>query len=154
MDKLNLPEELIEFLKEGKQLEYDESRCEAGYIGLKSLDQLSTDVVWIDSDESPLSQDDPHAGEYGYYEVPAVSLTGYCKTYDPEFILLWLPNERMFGTWDGDHRDLRVFPGITWQEIIHNPLHFLSAQWDDYDCKISEYFKPYPKYKFKQGSPF
>jgi len=150
----NLPAELVEFLTSGKKLEYDPSSIEPGVVGLKGLDELELGVVWVNSEESPLSDDDPNAGDKGYYEVPAVSLLRECEGYDPDFILLWLPNEQSFGTWDCDHWDLYVFSGRTWPDIVADPATFLNAQWSDCERKNSEYFKPFPKYKFKEGMPF
>ena len=43
----NLPASAVEFFRTGKQLEYDESQCEAGRVGLNRLDQLSPGEVWI-----------------------------------------------------------------------------------------------------------
>jgi hypothetical protein len=90
---LNLPNETVEFLKAGKQLSYDFKAVECGEVKLKPLDKLQLKEVWIDTD----SDEDPHAFEDGHYSVPAVSLTGECESYDAEFILLWLPNEQLFG---------------------------------------------------------
>ena len=154
MNNLNLPADLLEFLSNRQQLEYDFASVEAGAVKLNVLADLELGEVWINSDESPLGEDDPHAGEDGYYTVPAVSLTGESEVYDPEFILLWLPNEKLFGTWDCDHWDLYTFPNTSWENITSNPAKYLDAQWSDYERKISEYFKPYPKYEFKTGMPF
>lgn len=154
LSEMNLPSDLVLFLTAGKPLEYDPSSVEPGVVGLKSLDMVELGVVWVNADESPLRKDDPHAGDDGYYAVPAVSLTGTCEAYDPDFILLWLPGEQMFGTWDCDHWDLYVFPDKTWSDILSDPATYLNAQWGDYKRKQSEYFKPYPKYAFKEGMPF
>ena len=154
MSDLNIPEELRAFLAAGQQLDYDPATAEPGAVGLKSLDELELGVVWIDTQESPLAGDDPESGSEGYYEVPAVSLTGTCEDYDPEFILLWLPEERAFGTWDCDHWDLYVFRDTTWPDIVAAPARYLNAQWADYERKLSEYFKPFPRYPFKPGRPF
>ena len=98
----NLPESAVEFLRAGKQLQYDESKCEAGRVGLNRLDQLSRGDVWIGTE----SESDPHHDEDGYYTVPAVSLSGECTGCNPEFILLWLPGDRLFGAWDCDHSSI------------------------------------------------
>ena len=95
---MNLPGDLVEFLAAGIPLDYDPSSIEPGTVALKTLGELEPGVVWVNADESPLSKDDPHAGDHGYYEVPAISLTGACEAYDPDFILLWLPTEQLFGT--------------------------------------------------------
>jgi hypothetical protein len=154
MSTLNLPDDLEAFLQSGARLEYDVDTVEPGLVGLAPLPELELGVVWINSDESPLEDDDPHAGEDGYYEVPAVSLTNECEAYDPEFILLWLPNEQLFGSWDCDHWDLFVFRDTSWSDIAADPARYVDVQWSDTDREISDYFKPYPQYGFKQGSPF
>jgi hypothetical protein len=154
VNKLNLPEDLVHFLTSGKKLEYDPTMVEPGLVGLKRLEDLVESVIWINSNDSPLIFDDPNADADGYYEVPAVSLTGKCKSYDPEFISLWLPSERLFGSWDCDHWDLYIFGNKTWSDIVKAPALYLNSQWGDYERKSSEYFKPYPKYAFKKGRPF
>jgi hypothetical protein len=109
MNDYNLPNDLEIFLRSGKQLDYDAAATETGEIGLKSLSEIELGVVWVNSKVSPLKDDAPHAGEIGYYEVPAISLTKICGNYDPEFLLLWLPNEKLYGVWDSDDWYLYVF---------------------------------------------
>ena len=93
MSDFSLPSDLLDFLRAGEQLDYDYSKCEPGKVALKDPSALELGVVWLHSGGSAFREDDPNAGEEGYYEIPAVSLTGKCEAYDPEFILLWLPNE-------------------------------------------------------------
>jgi hypothetical protein len=145
----NLPESAVEFLRAGKQLEYDESQCEAGSVGLNRLAQLSLGAVWIGTE----SESDPHHDEDGYYAIPAVSLSGECASYSPEFILLWLPEERLFGAWDCDHWILTVFPDATWEDIVADPLTYLNSQWYP-GAGSGVPFQPWPKYEFKLGRPF
>ena len=145
----NLPASAVEFLRAGKQLEYDESQCEAGRVGLKRLDQLRGGEVWIGTE----SESDPHHGERGYYAIPAVSLSAECAAYSPEFILLWLPEERLFGTWDCDHWGLTVFPNSTWENIVADPLPYLNSQWYP-GVGGGVVFRPWPKYEFRAGRPF
>jgi hypothetical protein len=149
MTTFNLPDDVVEFFRVGKQLQYDASRIEAGEVKLKGLDELTQGEVWIGTDNAG----DPHEGEAGYYAIPAVSLTGECKAYDPDYILLWLPRERLFGTWDCDHWALKVFRGATWSDIVASPAAYINAQWDWKDTLGSQ-FVPWPKYEFKTGRPF
>jgi hypothetical protein len=149
MNTLNLSDETIEFLRAGQQFQYDHSRIEAGEVKLKRLDQLKMGEIWIGTD----MEGDPHADENGYYAISSVSLTGECKSYNPEFILLWLPCEQLFGTWDCDHWALKVFRGATWSDIVANPAGYLNAQWD-YTDKLGTPFVPWPSYEFKTGRPF
>ena len=149
MRTFDLPDHTIEFLKSGSQLIYDYNHVEAGEVKLKRLDQLTEEAVWIGTE----MEEDPHFGEDGYYRISAVSLTGECKNYNPQFILLWLPKEKMFGTWDCDHWILKVFRDTDWSHILANPAAYLNAQWDVYD-KLAVPFVPWPKYEFKKGRPF
>ena len=145
-DKLKLPDELLTFLSAG-DLKLDSANSEAGVVTLHPISDLQLGIVNVDSDESPLSKDDPNAGKSGSYEVPAVSLTADCDGYAPEGILVWLPNEKVFGSWDCDHYDLYVFSGATWTDIAGNPVDYIDTQWDS-DRKVGKYFKPDPKYSF------
>ena len=141
----NLPQSTIDFLRDGRQLDYDPTQCEAGRVGLKQLDQLTLEEVQVDPEEL---NSNPHEGEFGYYAVPAVSLSGDCASYNPVFILLWLPEEKFFGAWDCDHLVLTVFPNTAWEDIVANPLPYLNAQWyPDNDIGIP--FQPWPKYEFR-----
>ena len=149
MSTFNLPDDAVEFLRAGRQFEYNASVIEAGEVKLKRLDELSQGEVWVGTD----LDGDPHAGEDGYYGIPAVSLTGECKAYDPDFILLWLPQERLFGTWDCDYWVLKVFRGTSWSGIVANPAAYINAQWDWQDTLGSQ-FVPWPQYEFKSGRPF
>ena len=154
MKKLKLPNDYLKFMEANGTLKYAYEDTECGLVGLTPLNELKLGEVWINSDGSPIESDDPHSSEDGYYTVPAVSLTNECDSYDPEFILLWLPNEKLFGTWDCDHWDLFIFDKITWHDIAEDPAKYVDAQWDDIDREIGSHFTPYPKYKFKTGMPF
>ncbi len=144
-----LPKAAAEFLRAGRQLAYDPSSIEAGEVKLKHLDELTLGSVWI----ATKMLSDPHYGERGYYSISAVSLTSQCANYDPEFLLLWLPREKLFGTWDNDHWVLKVFCGIGWEDIIARPAPYLNAQWDPQD-RLGSVFIPWPRYEFKPGRPF
>jgi len=118
-------------------------------VKLKRFDELTIGEVWIGTD----LPGDSHADEDGYYAIPAVSLTGECKSYDPEFILLWLPREQLFGSWDCDHWVLKVFRGAAWSDIVASPAAYLNAQWDCSE-ELGTQFVPWPNYAFKTGRPF
>jgi len=153
MDDMLLPKDLVDFLKSGKELEYDAGKCEPGQISLLSVDELTISEMYVDSEESPLAKKDLHAGVEGYYPVPAVNLVADCDGYEPEGILIWLPDQKVFGTWDSDHWDILVFPNTTWSDIASNPTIYINAQWEPDGVKC-EYFEPFPKYPFKTGKPW
>lgn len=153
MDEALFPKDFVEFLKSGKQLEYDVDECEAGQISLLPFEELTLGEVYIDSESSPIAEKDPHSGEKGYYAVPAVNLVADCEGYDPEGILIWLPDQQLFGTWDIDHWDVLVFPNTTWSDIVANPVKYINAQWEPDNVRC-EYLEPFPKYTLRAGKPF
>ena len=138
---LNLPADLVAFLGAGRQLDYDEQSAEPGQLTLKRLEELTVREIYSSSAEeghAPGENEEPGAGgdphyedeEQGYYAVPAVDLVASCSgDYPPEALLFWLPVEQMFGTWDGGHFDLLVFPRTTWSKIAADPLPYVNAQW-------------------------
>ena len=146
---MQLPDDLKNFLHLRNKLEYKDSDCIPGRIVLKSLANLELSEVWVE----PLQKNDPHYGETGYYVVPAISLVHECEGYDPEFILLWLPNDGFFGTWDSDHWILKVFPGVNWQNIVNNPIPFINAQWES-NSNVSQNYDLWFRYELIQGRPF
>jgi hypothetical protein len=127
MADLNLPEDLVAFLRAGKQLEYDPVACEAGAITFLPLDRLKVEFFPMDG-EGP---DDPHAGESGSYLVKGVSLVASCDGYDPVGLLLWLPLDGRYGVWDGEHGTLRVFgPEVSWSRIAGDLPRHINAHWE------------------------
>ncbi len=150
---VNLPQDLKDFLQSGRELKYDHLKCELGKITLKKFDDLKVAEVKIDSQESPIYDNDPNKDKDGYYLVPVISLIEECENYESEFALVWLPNENLFGSWDCDHWDLKTFLKLSWfsklkwKDIVENPLLYLNAKWD---CrsKVTKYFVPFPEYDF------
>jgi hypothetical protein len=149
---VSVPDDLQEFLRGRKRLRYDSGACEPGQIELLPLSKLEIDSIWINARPTADPKGDPHAGEDGYYDIPAINLVAEAEGYDPEFILLWLPDEGMYGTWDNDHAELFVFPKVTWTDIVADPLPYVAAQWEGGDPGVP--FVPYPKYPFHDGRPF
>ena len=148
----SIPQDLSEFLVAGKQLEYDTELCEAGRVVLHHAKQLKVAPIFIDSEGSPLYDEDPNAGIHGYYAVPALSLIARCENYDPDGILIWLPDQSCYGTWDCDHWDVLTFGSAKWLDIVKDPLPFINAQWKrEVEC---EYLVPWNTYEFKKGRPW
>jgi hypothetical protein len=144
----SLPSDAVAFLRAGRQLEYDFAAAVPGEVKLRVFDELELGEAWI----STIIKSDPHFEEFGYYAVPAISLTEDCEEDDSEYILLWLPHERLFGTWDSDRWLLTVFEHSTWTDIVENPITYINAQWYP-DSQTSKHFIPWPKYAFKKGRP-
>jgi hypothetical protein len=62
--------------------------------------------------------------------VSGVSLIDSCDNYDPIGLLLWLPLDKQYGLWDGEHGTLLVFePEVTWTEIAEDLPRHINAEW-------------------------
>ncbi len=140
---MNLPEDVTEFLKSKAELIYDHKSVEPNFVGIIDFDKLEVGKIWIEGETD----------EKSYYEIPAINLTDKCEYYSPEFILLYLPNEKLFGTWDSDHWNLYVFPNTTWTDIIKSPATYINQQWNP-KKEIGILFDPKVDYKLIKGWPF
>jgi hypothetical protein len=152
MQPADFPEDFLEFLRRGSQLEYDSDECEVGRVTLLPIKKLTPSVVYVDSFDAPFATSDPHANEDGCYVIPAYSLLAECEGYDPEGILIWLPDQKMFGSWDSETWDVMMFPHTSWSEIAADPAKYLNAMWDLEDVRF-EYLKPFPDYPFRRDEP-
>jgi hypothetical protein len=127
MEDLNLPDDLQVFLREGKQPEYDLSKCRGGRVTLLPLDKLKCELFPTE----PGSKRDPHTGKTGSYLVRGVNLVDTCENYEPAGLLMWLPLEKRYGTWDQTHATLYIFgPKVGWSGIIADFPRYFNAQWD------------------------
>jgi hypothetical protein len=139
-----IPEDLRSFLESRKKLKYASSVCEPGQVLLKKLSQLEMSFVRIEKDQS--------TGTPEYYDIPAISLTDECEGgYDPEFILLWLTEEKKYGTYDTDHGILWVFHDVTWLNIVKNPVPYLNAQWE-VNSEVATLFDQFLNYRTMKES--
>jgi len=152
--RLSLPDDFRAFLAAGRQLEYDPKDCDCGRVTLLRSRQLRLRQYTILTNEMQHVYGDPRRGK-GCYLVPAVNLVATCEHYDPYGILVWIPKERMFGTWDCDHLVMEVLvarhafmEGATWADICANPVRFLNAQWR-MDATTSKVLIPWPKYRWR-----
>lgn len=132
---MNLPNDYDNKLKN-----FSVSDSECGQISLINKEELEVGEIYIEGPESGKS----------YYKIPAVNLVKNCEDYEPDFILLYLPNEKLYGTWDSDHWILYTFDNTNWEAIKNNPLKYINHQWNDSDG----IFNPAGKYEVIKGWPF
>jgi len=142
LEELNLPQDLVDFISQSKSLSYDEEKCVIGHIELVPIKSLIRGRIYVDKIVS--NQDDL---KMGYYVVPAVDLIAECEGFDAWGILVWLPDIQKFGTWDSDHRELKVFSKAKWSDIIEYPIKYLNAQWKPTGAEIA-IFVASDKYPF------
>src|SRR5687767_13392852 len=121
-DPPDIQDDLAAFLRDGSRT------LDAGHYGpieLFELSQLRAETLAVTPNMAPFAGSHPQADRYGHYAVPAVNLVrgGPRPSLDfPAWLLLWLPVERRYGSYDLDHGDLYVFPqGVSWPHIAVDP---------------------------------
>ncbi len=124
-----LPEDLVAFLRAGKQLKYEAPRCECGRVELCPLSELYAEEIAVEFFNYDPPVEDPHEEDTGLYLTESVNLVRSCQDYDPEHILCWLPRIGCYGTYDVEHCELTMFPRKSWTDIAGDPLPYLNAQW-------------------------
>ena len=158
--ELHLPDDLVAFLTEGKQLEYDPATTAAGAVTLKSLSELKLERFPVETSGDTFEEEDPNLPERNSYLVLGVSLIATCEHFAPAGILLWLPVERRFGAWDGSHCKIEVFAEeVTWARVVASPGPHLEAScggdgfdppferlvpWHSHPYSNSQVYKPQP----------
>ena len=125
LEGLNLPKDLVDFIGQGKSLSYDKEKCVIGQIELVTIDTFIKGRIYVDETEAIEGN-----STRGYYVIPAVDLIAECEGFDAWGLLVWLPEKKMFGSWDSDHRILRVFPNIKWADIVKEPIKYLNVLWE------------------------
>lgn len=141
IEGLNLPQDLIDFISHNKTLSYDKDKCIIGRIELVSINALISGRIYVEPKEKSFKK--------GYYTIPAVDLIAECEGFDAWGILVWLPDIKMFGTWDSDHRKLRVFHNAVWNDIVKDPIKYLNGLWNPHEVE-NTIFEPDDKYPFTE----
>jgi hypothetical protein len=133
MTELNLPADLIAFLRAGRQLQYDPATCEAGVVTLLPVEDLKVELFPMECQSTDVADEDPHRDGEGCYLVEGVNVVAASTgEYDPIGLLLWLPRDGLYGSWDGSHSVILAFPpDVSWTKIAQAPARYINAQWQD-----------------------
>jgi hypothetical protein len=154
MDELRLPADLVTFLASGRQLKYDPATCEAGALTLLPLSALKLERFPMETGKLEVFEQDPHYPGRGSYLVAGVNLVADCTGgYEPIGLLLWLPVEQRYATWDDSHCTIRVFsPDVTWERIAADPVPHINAQWTGIDPESppTEDLVPWPAHPYSE----
>ena len=143
----DLPDDLIAFLRAGRQLDYDADNSEIGRITLKrDADLTLTTITTFPGCQSII--DDPYSDIEGLYQADVYDLVAECRDYDPQGLLCWILALRRFGCIDPEHGDVITFPDVTWTDIAANPLPYLDSQWSD-DYHVAVRVLPWIHFPFK-----
>jgi hypothetical protein len=128
--KTELPDDLLSFLRAGRNLSYDIENSEIGRIRLaRETDLTLSTITTFPNCQSIM--DDPYEDIDGMYQIDVYDLVAKSDTYRPEGLLCWIVALKCFGCVDPEHGDVLTFPDVTWTDITEEPRTYLDAQWDD-----------------------
>ncbi len=144
-----LPDDLINFLRQSRQLEYDVPNSTIGPIRMKTEKDLELNTISF----YPATQsiiDDPYSDLDGLYIAEVIDLISESEDYDPEGLLCWVPSLKSYACIDAEHGTVLKFMDTTWSDISENPIAYLDAQWDfvSIDTK-SEIILPWLHFPFE-----
>jgi hypothetical protein len=147
----DIPADLIAFLRAGSSPTLDIG-C-YGIVTLFRSEELRVETLTVTPTNAPFAADDPHREDCGHYPVPAVNLIRGDPRPGldfPAWLFLWLPNERRYGSFNLDHRDVLLFaPGVQWADIAADPESFALASEGGNDAPVPiEFLRPWPQYPF------
>lgn len=141
---IELPNDLLAFLRAGSQLRYDVKGSEIGGITLKrDVDLALTTIATFPGCQSIV--DDPYETLEGLYQIDVVDLVAEAE-YCIEGLLCWIVALQRFGSIDPEHGDVITFPGAAWTDLVASPLRYLDAQWNH---DLGERVLPWLHFPFK-----
>ena len=126
----DLPSDLLTFLREGRQLEFDIQKSEIGPIQLVNAEDLQPTTIEVFPGCQSIV-DDPYEELDGLYFVDVYDLIAEAEHYDPEGLFCYITALNCYGCVDSEHGDVITFPGLNWTQLAASPLPYLDAQWDD-----------------------
>lgn len=139
-----IPDDLQRFLAHTRKFSANFKKSETGGVSLISAKEVRLGWLYV----APSStRRDPNRNSDGCYYVAAVNLIKKCKNYSPYGILVYLPIEGLYATWDCDHAVLYAFPKVTWKDIVADPLQFTEYQWNPSSTQVE--LKLWERYEFK-----
>ncbi len=121
-------------------------------VGLFSLDELRFRIFDIDTWEYYNNHHEPGKDPELRYRLRGIDLIKDVDDYLPDGILIWFPQFKEYGTWDGDHGIITMLPGVTWTEISRNAGKYVNAQW--YPDRVNHYLlRPWSDSRCKRMKP-
>jgi len=129
---MELPADLLAFLSQPEKRTIALPGCqirEAVLFAPEELNECEFDVGTADFalQEGWKNWDTRRHWSYTYR---AIDLVKACQNYSPKGIMFWLPDLKVYGQWDGDHRKILAFPKATWSDIMREPAPYFDAQWN------------------------
>lgn len=160
LKRLKVPEDLLAYLREGKNLEKINlsPQSELGWLKLSSVAELHATTVIVCPDQYDSNYDDgprdPNTDTSGKYTITVVDILNDCPDYDSRGVLFWMPELEMFGTADVCHGVVYLFKNKSWMDIVSNIEIYVNYQWDpvldDNIVGIYDVCHPWERWEFKE----
>ncbi|PCJ58333.1 MAG: hypothetical protein COA79_13835 [Planctomycetota bacterium] len=143
---LDLPKDLKISLENNFQFIYDIESSEIGKIELLSLNEIKLTNAHCAPHED-ISDYDEYSGLEGTYLIPAYNLVKSSEDYLHEGLIAYFPTFKLYGSFNDDHEEVRLFRNTSWTTIINNPIKYLDEQWDNQSFAFQP--TPWPGYDFQ-----
>ena len=151
MKAFELPKDITEFLEKRMSLSYSAPECVAGEIRLVTSDQLCLELFPMHV--RPIASS-PSTEAPGCYLIPAVNLVRSCSKFHPHGLLLWVPLEKCYGTWDSTNKIVELFsPQLSWTDIAADPVRHINSFWGDSPAVELKPLEPSSNYEFDPRRP-
>ena len=118
MPQDELPDDLVEFLKSDRRLEYDAAVCEIGVFTFRSLEEVEEIDLAVRAE-----------GQDSTCTIRALDLLKSCAEYDPRGILVYIPALRKYGSYDSEGESLITYRGMAWSDFLAEPARYINAAW-------------------------
>jgi len=99
---------------------------------------------------------DPNMEKDGVYTGRAINLIHRAHGAWPEGLLLWIPELQVFGFYNLEKFELKIFPEATWNDIEQNFGLFVFSQWNNYEDAIKaesvySHFNPWEIWEYEDN---
>jgi hypothetical protein len=126
-----LSADLLAFLREGRELEYDVVASEVGTLTHKEESELSRSTITTFPGCDSIIEGPYEDLEDGEYQIAVYDLVAETEGHDPEGMQCWIITLKCFGSIDPEHGEILSFPKVIWTAIVKSPIRYLAAQWQD-----------------------
>jgi hypothetical protein len=126
-----LPSDYMDYISAGQHLKFKFSKkAELSFATLCTMADIRNINIMLNPS---IEYKDLNTKRQGKYILPVLDLVEDVGTdFNSMGILVWIPDIKLFGTWDSDHYELTVFKDKTWADILAAPEIYFNAMWQPY----------------------
>ncbi len=129
-----IPDDLQNFLATNEDRRFtfernEESEMEVDSFEFYAPNEVKLSRFTIDTYEYHLNHNETGNDPELRYDIQGVDLIRDCGGYEPEGILIYIPEFQEYGSWDCDHGLIAVYPNVGWSTIETRLVDYVNAQW-------------------------